>query len=193
MPRRARIVIPGLPHHITQRGNNRGRVFREPEDYATYCRLTNRYSEKYGMSIAAYCLMPNHVHFIVIPLHMLSLARAINALHMTYSQYFNTRTQRSGHLWQGRFYSCPLDDAHLFRAIRYVELNPVRAGLTMQPWLYEWSSAAAHTGTQSSPIHLARNELSGGQAQWKGFLQQPHDSFDDDIRRHTRKGAPIRV
>ena len=191
MPRRARIVIPGFPHHITQRGNNRVRVFREPEDYATYCRLTNRYSKEYGMSVVAYCLMPNHVHFIAIPSQALTLARALNTLHMTYAQYFNTRTQRSGHLWQGRFYSCPLDDEHLFRAIRYVERNPVRASLTRQPWLYAWSSAPAHTGIRSSPIRLLRAPGITSPAHWKDYLEQTDDPIDGNIRRCTHKGVPV--
>jgi len=191
MPRRARIVIPGLPHHITQRGNNRERVFREPEDYATYCRLANRFSEKYGMAVVAYCLMPNHVHFVAVPSLDCTLARTLNTLHMKYSQYFNSRMRRSGHLWQGRFYSCPLDDEHLFRAMRYVERNPVRANLAKRPWDYAWSSARARTGSGSSPIHLHNTPIIGSRPQWKDYLQQSDDLLDSNIRRSTHKGVPV--
>ncbi len=134
MPRMARVVAVGLPHHITQRGNYRQDVFLNADDKGRYLAWVQEYSVKYNLSILAYCLMQNHIHFIAIPNQPDSLARAFNSAHMRYSQYFNSKLKRRGHLWQGRFYSCVLDESHLVLAARYIERNPVRAGLVEKPW-----------------------------------------------------------
>jgi putative transposase len=105
MPRQARIVIPKIPHHVTQRGNYRQGVFEEEGDYNLYCTWMGQYADTYGLDILAYCLMSNHVHFIVVPREAESLARVFNTLHMRYAQYINRRSGARGHLWQGRFYS----------------------------------------------------------------------------------------
>jgi putative transposase len=128
MPRIARVVAVGLPHHITQRGNYRQDVFFDTDDRRQYLLWIGEYSAKYGLSVLAYCLMQNHVHFIAIPREANSLAKTFNAAHMRYSQYFNKKLKQRGHLWQGRFYSCVLDESHLMLASRYIERNPVRAG-----------------------------------------------------------------
>lgn len=129
MPRLARVVGIGLPHHITQRGNYRQSVFNSDDDRSRYLRWVAEYSGKHGLAVLAYCLMGNHVHFIAVPALEDSLARVFNSAHMRYSQYFNWKHKVSGHLWQARFFSCVLDSGRLLAAARYVERNPVRAGL----------------------------------------------------------------
>ncbi len=129
MSRSARIVIPNFPYHITQRGNYRQDIFQDDEDRLRYLSWIDEYSKKYDLSVFAYSLMDNHVHFIAIPQKEESLAKVFSIVHMRYSQYFNKKRKTSGHLWQGRFYSCVLDEPYLMTAIRYVEKNPVRAGI----------------------------------------------------------------
>ena len=146
MPRRARVVFEGVVHHITQRGNYRQNVFEDDSDKRKYVEFIREYSEKYGMKIYAYCLMSNHVHFIAAPVKEDSLAMTFKYANMRYSSYFNKKNKRSGHLWQGRFYSCPLQFEHALEALRYVERNPVRARMVELPWEYEWSSAREHVG-----------------------------------------------
>ena len=146
MPRRARVVFEGVVHHITQRGNYRQNVFEDDSDKRKYVEFIREYSEKYGMKIYAYCLMSNHVHFIAAPVKEDSLAMTFKYSNMRYSSYFNKKNRRSGHLWQGRFYSCPLQFEHALEALRYVERNPVRARMVELPWEYEWSSAREHVG-----------------------------------------------
>ncbi|MGB2879066.1 MAG: transposase, partial [Candidatus Omnitrophota bacterium] len=145
MPRTARIVATNYPHHITQRGNYRQRIFAEDTEYDIYLKWLGKYADKYKLDILAYCLMPNHVHFAAIPGEPDSLAKTFNACHMRYSQYFNKKNDITGHLWQGRFYSCVMDERHLYAVARYIENNPVRARLVKEAWDWNWSSARAHT------------------------------------------------
>ena len=146
MPRLARIVLPGLPHHITQRGNNRDAVFFCDADRDVYLAHLAEQSAKWGLRALGYCLMTNHTHLIAIPKREDSLARAVGRTHFFYTQYVNRAHGRSGHLWQNRYYSCPLDGARVAAAMRYVEHNPLRAKMARVPWRYTWSSAAAHCG-----------------------------------------------
>jgi len=146
MPRSARVVFEGVVHHITQRGNYRQNIFEDSADRKKYIEFVSEYSRKYQMKIYAYCLMTNHVHFLAAPLRRDSLAMTFKYANMRYSSYFNRKNRRSGHLWQGRFYSCPLHHDHALEALRYVERNPVRAKMVRLPWEYEWSSAREHVG-----------------------------------------------
>ena len=146
MPRSARVVFEGVVHHITQRGNYRQNIFEDSADRKKYIEFVSEYSRKYQMKIYAYCLMTNHVHFLAAPLRRDSLAMTFKYANMRYSSYFNKKNRRSGHLWQGRFYSCPLHHDHALEALRYVERNPVRAKMVRLPWEYEWSSAREHVG-----------------------------------------------
>ena len=127
MPRVARIVLEGQPHHITQRGNNRQDVFFLADDRLAYLELLRIHGERFGFRVLGYCLMTNHVHLIGVPARQESLAKAVGRTNFRYTQYINRMHGRSGHLWQNRFYSCALDDVHLCRAMCYVEQNPVRA------------------------------------------------------------------
>lgn len=146
MARVARIVLPNTPHHVTQRGNRRQQTFFCDDDYARYLKLLRRWCERFSVSIDAFCLMPNHVHLILVPSDPTGLASAIAEIHRRYTQRVNEREGWIGHLWQGRFFSVPLDDAHYDAARRYVELNPVRAGLVELPSQYRWSSAHGKGG-----------------------------------------------
>jgi putative transposase len=144
MARLPRIVIPGLPHHVTQRGNRRTRVFFEEGDYALYLDLLSEAALKAETEIWCYCLMPNHVHLIAVPADQDGLRETFADAHRRYTGYINTRLRATGHLWQGRFGSVVMDEAHLFYAVRYVSLNPVRAKLVQQAQAWRWSSVAAH-------------------------------------------------
>lgn len=157
MPRHARVVFEGVAHHITQRGNYRQNIFEDDADRKKYLQLVGEYSEKYKTKIFAYCLMTNHVHFIAAPTKPDSLALTFKYANMRYSKYFNFKNKRLGHLWQARFYSCPLYGNHAIEAVRYVERNPVRANLVGLPWEYEWSSAAEHVG-----LSVIQSASSGG-------------------------------
>jgi putative transposase len=138
----ARFVAPGVAHHITQRGTARQVVFRTRSDRRVYLEMLRAQARHEGLRILAYCLMSNHVHLMAVPRDEASLAVVLRRVHGRYAQYFNARHGRSGHLWQNRFYSCPLGPSHLWVARDYVETNPVRAGLAETAESYEWSSAA---------------------------------------------------
>ena len=145
MPRQARIVLSGYLHHVTQRGNYRQNIFFEDQDRVVYLKYFNENAQKYGVQVYAFCLMDNHVQFIVKPLAENSLAKTFRVTHQRYSLYLNNRLKQFGHRWQSRFYSCVLLGEHIAKAIRYVERNPVRAGMVQVPWQYVWSSARAHS------------------------------------------------
>ena len=145
MPRQARTVISHVSHHIIQRGNRRQDVFFGEEDYKTYLSLLKETCEKAHIQVQAYCLMTNHVHLIVVPSEEFGL-RPIGEAHRRYTRYINMKKDWRGYLWQGRFGSYPMDDRYLYEAVRYVELNPVRAGLFPHPCDYRWSSARQRIG-----------------------------------------------
>ena len=129
----ARIVVPGVPHHVTQRGNNRQDVFFVDDDHRVYLGLLAEQCRRFGLSVVCYCLMTNHVHLVVIPKHVDSLAKGIGRTNLLYSQYIGRLHRRTGHLWQNRFFSCSLDDEHLVHACCYVERNPLRARMVRLP------------------------------------------------------------
>jgi putative transposase len=141
MARTARLVVPGLAHHVIQRGARRLQVFFEPSDYRLYRLLLGRESRRHGLAVWAYCLMPNHVHLVVVPPSGDALARVLRRAHGRYAELVNRRLGCKGHLWQERFHSCPMDEGHLFHALRYVLLNPVRAGLAAEAADWRWSNA----------------------------------------------------
>ena len=129
MPRLARTVCARVPHHITQRGNRREKVFFTDDDRQTYLSWLREYAEKHGVDILAYCLMTNHIHLVALPTTEDGLQKMLKPLHMRYAQRINRARGWKGHIWQGRFFSSPLDEAYLWAAIRYVERNPVRMTL----------------------------------------------------------------
>lgn len=144
MARLPRVVIPGVPHHVTQRGNRRERTFFEDGDYALYLDLLADGAERAGVAIWSYCLMPNHVHIIAVPGDADGLRRCFRFVHRHYTGYVNARLRVTGHLWQGRFSSVAMDEDHLYAALRYVALNPVRARLAGKAQDWPWSSVRAH-------------------------------------------------
>ena len=187
-------VIPKLPCHITQRGSNRYNVFQDDEDRLKYLSWIDEYSKKYRLSIFAYCLMDNHVHFIVTPQKEDTLAGVLGIAHIRYSQYINKKKKVSGSLWQGRFYSCTLNRSHLMAAIRYVEKNPVRVGIVKKAWEWKWSSAATHIGEANQMIHMEdiTNLIDVSTESWKQYLDSDENEKDtDDIRKHTLLGIPL--
>ena len=152
MARLARVVAPGYPHHVTQRGNRRQPTFFSDKDYEAYLDLMGEWCRRFGVGIWAYCLMPNHVHLIAVPESREGFCRAIGEAHRRYTGMINFRERWRGHLWQGRFASYPMDEPHLLMAARYIELNPVRAGVVKKPGSYAWSSAAAHLSGKSDRL-----------------------------------------
>jgi putative transposase len=144
MPRTARIVVPGAPHHITQRGNRREPIFFEKDDQAIYLRILAAQARQRGVEIWAYCLMPNHVHLILTPNDATGLASTVGETHRRYTSFINGRAGWTGHLFQSRYASAPMDDAHFLTAARYVALNPVRARLVERAESWRWSSVHAH-------------------------------------------------
>jgi putative transposase len=146
MTRLARVIAVDIPHHVTQRGNARRFILECDADRRAYLNLLRQNIELHGVGLIGYCLMSNHVHLVVTPHNADGLALALRHAHGRYAIYWNTVHQSSGHAWQGRYYSCPLDRVHLWEALRYTELNPVRAGLASEAQAWGWSSAAAHCG-----------------------------------------------
>ena len=194
MPRIARIVLPGVPHHITQRGNNRQDVFFTDDDYNYYLKTLAKQSAKYGLSISGYCLMSNHIHVICTPDNPEALAKGIGRTNFIYTQYVNLTHGRSGHLWQNRFFSCALDDEHMFIAMCYIEQNPMRAGITDNAVKYKWSSAKPHVSGNDplGIVDMDKWSSAIGGVYWKRRLNEPlEDNIACDVRRKTQTGRPF--
>ncbi|MHC4518259.1 MAG: transposase [Planctomycetota bacterium] len=191
MARLARVVVSGVPHHVTQRGNRRQATFFCEADYDAYIELMAEWCEACGVAVWAYCLMPNHVHLIVVPASEEGLRRGIGEAHRRYSRRINFREGWRGHLWQGRFASYPLDERHLMMAVRYVELNPVRAKLCRAAWRWPWSSAAAHVaGRDDRLVRVA--PLLRRVDDWRAYLTARASEEDAALlRRHERTGRPL--
>jgi putative transposase len=192
MTRIARLVVPGIPHHVTQRGNRRETTFFEDADYGLYRDLLGVAAAKAGAEIWAYCLMPNHVHVIVTPTDADGLRRTFGDLHRRYTGYVNARNRWTGHLWQSRFGSVAMDEEHLIAAIRYVSLNPVRARLVACPEDWPWSSVRAHlAGRDDGVVRVAPVLERVGR--FAAFLGE---AFDEDaafapLRRAETTGRPV--
>ncbi|MDX8413836.1 MAG: transposase [Mariprofundales bacterium] len=190
MARLARVVLPGIPHHVTQRGVRRMQTFFTYEDYDKYLALMREWCENSGIDIWAYCLMPNHVHLIAVPEREESLARGIGEAHRRYTRHVNLKHGWKGYLWQGRFASFPMDEAHLLAACRYVELNPVRARLVEKASGWNWSSAKAHLAGQDDGLVRVRPMLDRV-SDWSGLLASDDRDAYDDFRQHERTGRPF--
>ena len=190
MARLPRVVVPGLPHHVTQRGNRREAIFFEDGDHEIYLDLLAQQTARTGVEVWAYCLMPNHVHLICCPAAKESLGRGIGEAHRRYTNFINARGRWTGHLFQSRFASVVLDDRHFGRALRYVSLNPVRAGLVARAKDWKWSSVRAHLAGQDDTVVRVR----------PGLDRVPHlkqmltsDANDDytDLRAAETTGRPL--
>lgn len=191
MARLARLVIPGLPHHITQRGNRRQQTFFNDGDYEAYLELMAEWCREEGVEIWSYCLMPNHVHLIAVPKTEDGLRRAVGEAHRRYTRRINFREKWRGYLWQGRFASFIMDEPYLLAAARYVELNPVRAKLVEHPRQWPWSSARAHLkGRDDRLVKVA--PLLAMVGDWKAFLRSALAEEElRDLREHGRTGRPL--
>jgi putative transposase len=179
---------------VTQRGNNRQAVFFADDDRRAYLALLKQRCQVHGLQILGYCLMTNHVHLIAVPQTEDALAKAIGRTHYLYTQYINRLHGRSGHLWQNRFHSCPMDDIHLWRAMSYMERNPVRAKMVRVAWRYRWSSAAAHCGSkdESGLLDLAAWFKEWRAARWQAELRRSEDAAEvKQIRRCLQPGRPL--
>jgi putative transposase len=191
MARLARVVAAGLPHHVTQRGNRRQQVFFGEDDYATYRDLLTAGCRAARVAVWAYCLMPNHVHLILVPADEGGLRAALGEAHRRYTRYVNAREGWRGYLWQGRFASFPMDEPHLLACARYVELNPVRAGLVSQARDWRWSSAAAHLDGRDDGSVKVRPLLALA-PDWAGLLGAGlADAEREAIRAGERTGRPL--
>lgn len=187
----ARVVAPGHPHHVTQRGNRRQRTFFGEEDYEAYRALMAESCGKAGVEVWAYCMMPNHVHLVVVPPSQEAFVQAIGEAHRRYSRMVNFREGWRGHLWQGRFASCVMDEEHLLAAVRYVELNPVRSGLVRRPEDWAWSSTRAHLAGADDKLVTVAPMLTMV-PDWTAYLGvDPPDEEAERIRYGERTGRPL--
>ncbi len=191
MARLARVVIPGQPHHVTQRGNRREPVFFQDDDYRAYLALVGAAARRSGTDVWAYCLMPNHVHFIMVPSHADGLRATFAEAHRRYTGRINARLRQTGHLWQGRFASAAMDEAHLVAAARYVARNPVRAGLAGHAAGWPWSSIHAHLAGRDDGLVTVKPLLDrvGDMA---AFVEQPDEAAAvAALRRSYATGRPV--
>jgi len=194
MARLARVVVVDVGHHVTQRGNARQFILASDAERTVYLDLLRQSLQQHPLSLIGYCLMSNHVHLVVIPRKEEALAKALKEAHGRYASYWNGAHASSGHAWQGRFYSCPLDAGHLWEALRYAELNPVRAGMVAQATQWKWSTAAAHCG-EAEPAAFLEMELwrqHWSVARWREFLEVGETESElEAIRQCTHTGRPL--
>ena len=191
MARIARVVLPGVVHHITQRGVRSMDIFIHDKDRMEYLSLLSRQAERVGLQFVAYCLMSNHIHLLVIPSNENSLRLGIGEAHRLYTRYINFRDKTRGHLFQERFFSCPLDDNHFISAARYVERNPVRANICKKADEYQWSSAQYHLGIIiKDPLIKSKYEGVAPEQEWKKFLKKEPYGVKM-MKVHFRTGRPL--
>jgi putative transposase len=193
MPRIARIVGAGYPHHIVERGNNRERVFGNPRDYEKYLSFLSKYSEEKEAAVLAYCLMPNHIHLLVRPSGEETLAKMMQGVTLCYSKYFNRENGRTGRLWECRYYSAIVDgDSYLWTVSKYIENNPVRAGIVKKPEDYPYSSARAHILGNKDLILQEPLFDAGELDEYRRFVRLEQDKRTlEEIRKQTRSGKPL--
>jgi len=190
MARMARVVIPTIPHHVTQRGVRCMETFFDDEDYEMYLSLMREWCLSSGVEVWAYCLMPNHAHLIATPESKTSLAHGIGEAHRRYTRYINFKKSWKGYLWQGRFASFPMDEDYLLASVRYVELNPLRARLVDRAEDYRWSSAKAHLEGQDDVLVKVKPMLDRVD-DWSELLASGDQTSFDAIRLHERTGRPL--
>ena len=193
MPRQPRRIAVGYPHHVTQRGNNREPVFLDTSDYRKYLSLLRKYTREYKVEIWSYCLMPNHIHLLVVPRTETGLSRGIGLTNMTYTQYFNKRHGRSGRIWQNRFFSCIIsENSYLWNVVRYIENNPVKSQIVDHAWDYVWSSARAHCQDSEDEILNGPGWLQDEMKQtYREHLSGEDVFFEEDLRFATSTGKPF--
>jgi putative transposase len=200
MPRPTRVTFPGIAVHIVQRGHNRAACFRHDSDYLIYLATLRQLAEKHECAVHAYCLMTNHVHLLVTPAVAGACTALMRDLGQRYVQAFNRRYERTGTLWEGRFRSCIVESSrYVLGCYRYIELNPVRAGMVDHPIGYLWSSYAVNSGMRSDPLvspHIEYLALSGDpQSRHSAYRSMFDQHFDvvlqQAIREATNGGYPL--
>lgn len=191
MPRTARIAPADLVHHVTHRGNRRGNVFFDYEDRAVYLRWLGEATDRYGLELWAFCLMTNHVHLLLRSPTAAALGRTIGVVHGRYAQRINRRQSWSGHLWANRFYSHPIEGGSLPVAARYIERNPVRAGMVGRAEDYLWSSARAHCGLAGPGILSPERPFPDCIANWSAWLQRIDEPEEARLRDASHASLPL--
>jgi putative transposase len=192
VPRSARQIVPGIPHHIIQRGNRQQPIFFSDEDRSRYLAFLKDACEAQQLQCLAYCLMDNHVHLILTPPGTDNIRAAMSSVHTRYAQRINHQHGLSGHLFQGRYSSYPMDDAHLMIAVRYVENNPVKAGIVKMAGDWPWSSAQAHLGSVGDGL-TDIGALSPYISNWQAYLSEGLEASDKDeaIEAALRSGRAL--
>jgi len=188
MARVSRIVIPNIPHHVTQRGVRSMNIFFKDEDYMYYKELLLNQCKEHQLEVISYCLMTNHVHLIVIPKTIESLSRAIGETHRLYTRKINFEQKVKGHLFQERFFSTPLDDEYFLNALRYVEQNPVKARMVKHAWNYKYSSVKYRIKEIKEDMLLSNYKMINEIKDYKVFLEENTDSRF--VREKTHTGKP---
>src|SRR5258708_3865433 len=195
MGRIARVVAEGLPHHSTQHGNGRQVVFDDAKDRRVYLKLLRGHAEEYRLRIWAWCLMSNHIHLLAVPETSVSLKRTLGQTHADYARYRNAQLATCGHLWQCRYYSCPVDEAGVWRVMAYIERNPVRAGLVELAEDYTWSSARAHVAghDQDGFVDMGPWRSSYDTERWRETLRLgvEEEALQERLRLATTTGRPF--
>jgi len=191
MARMARVVVPGIPHHIIQRGNRRMETFFSDADYREYMYLMAEWCNRCKVEVWSYCLMPNHIHIIAIPETEDGLRRAIGEAHRRYTRYINFQKGWKGHLWQGRFASFPMDERYTLATARYIELNPVKAGMVNRAEEYPWSSAKAHLRREDNILVKVEPLLDINPSWSELLLSESSEEEYEKLRRHERSGRPL--
>ena len=191
MPRMSRLIVPAYPHHVTQRGVRSMDIFPDDDARWAYLQFLSEEAKRFGVQFLSWCLMTNHVHFIAIPENLQSLARAFREAHRRYTRMRNFKEGVRGYLFQGRFGSCVLDEKHLVAAARYVERNPVKAGITSHPRDYQWSSARFHLGIIETDVMVVDRTLLGLVSDWEDLLKSENEEDSKRLRLFTRTGRPV--
>lgn len=200
MARHPRLILPKVGLHVVQRGNNRNACFRSDNDYLVYLSQLRHLSRRYQCELHAYCLMTNHVHLLLTPEEPEGCSALMRDLGRAYVRYFNRRHDRSGTLWEGRFRSCLVESAqYVLACYRYIELNPVRAGMVSQPGAYAWSSHAVNAGLRADPTLLPHCEFTAlasdpavRHASYLSLFEQPFaEAMLKSIREATEGGYPL--
>jgi putative transposase len=194
MSRIARVVAVGLPHHVTQRGNNRCQVFFDDDDRRFYLWTLAQYRRKCAVDVWGYCLMDNHMHALAVPHEVDSLSRCFAGTNLVYTQHANRKHSRSGRLWQNRFFSCPVDkDSYLWPVLRYIDRNPVRSKVVSHAWEYQWSSARHHVTGEADPLLNEPDWLLAElrRQKYRSFLGDEPEEQAANTRHMTATGRPL--
>lgn len=200
MARHPRLIVPQVALHLIQRGNNRNACFAGDTDYLTYLSQLRFLCRKYECELHAYCLMTNHVHLLLTPHESNGCSMMMRDLGRTYVRYFNRRHGRSGTLWEGRFRACAVESArYVLACYRYIEANPVRAGMVNAPELYPWSSHTVNTGIRIDPALRPHAELTAlapeaaaRHAAYRALFEQSlEEALLKSIREATHGGFPL--